>query len=111
MYSQNYISPDFIGNGTYCAATNECATGTHDCDSNADCSNTPGGFSCACRPGYSGDGITCRGKEKFCKNSQFTGCENFTYNIHCNIGDRGFLWIAVHLQTDWLKQVTGHNAS
>ena len=31
----------------------------HNCDANAACTNSPGGFSCACNPGFSGDGVTC----------------------------------------------------
>jgi len=40
---------------------NECALGTHNCDSNAICTNTPGSYTCACKIGYSGDGFTCYG--------------------------------------------------
>ena len=40
---------------------NECTTGTDNCDTNADCTNTPGSFTCACNQGYSGDGLTCTG--------------------------------------------------
>jgi len=36
----------------------ECAAG-HDCDVNATCTNTPGGFVCVCDDGYDGDGTTC----------------------------------------------------
>ena len=32
------------------------------CDSNAQCANTPGSFTCACNEGYSGDGRTCTGQ-------------------------------------------------
>lgn len=40
---------------------NECARGTAGCGPNAACTNTPGGYTCACYPGYSGDGrATCR---------------------------------------------------
>ena len=39
----------------------ECATGDHTCDVNADCSNTNGSFTCSCISGYSGDGMTCNG--------------------------------------------------
>ena len=31
------------------------------CDDQAICTNTPGSFSCACKPGYSGDGLNCTG--------------------------------------------------
>ena len=34
----------------------QCSTGTHDCDSNAVCKNTVGGFTCTCKAGYKGDG-------------------------------------------------------
>ena len=29
------------------------------CSANATCTNTPGGFSCACKAGYTGNGMTC----------------------------------------------------
>ena len=32
------------------------------CDSNADCINTVGSYSCQCRNGYTGDGNTCTGR-------------------------------------------------
>lgn len=31
------------------------------CDPNAECTNVQGSFSCSCPPGFSGDGLTCRG--------------------------------------------------
>ena len=39
---------------------NECVT--QPCDSNADCTNTVGSYSCQCRSGYTGDGNTCTGR-------------------------------------------------
>ena len=42
---------------------NECGTNTHDCHTNAKCSNSIGTFSCACNIGYSGDGKPCSGKK------------------------------------------------
>eukprot|EP00484_Ammonia_sp_Unknown_P010312 CAMPEP_0197072460 /NCGR_PEP_ID=MMETSP1384-20130603/210108_1 /TAXON_ID=29189 /ORGANISM="Ammonia sp." /LENGTH=496 /DNA_ID=CAMNT_0042511277 /DNA_START=138 /DNA_END=1628 /DNA_ORIENTATION=+ len=38
---------------------NECALGTHSCDSNAVCTNTAGSYTCECNTGYSGDGYSC----------------------------------------------------
>ena len=40
----------------------ECEVGTDNCDSNADCTNAVGSFTCSCRHGYEGDGIVCSGK-------------------------------------------------
>ena len=40
---------------------NECTNKTDNCHKNADCTNTVGSFTCACKTGYSGDGKTCTG--------------------------------------------------
>ena len=41
----------------------ECALLTHNCRSDAVCSNTLGAYSCTCSTGYEGDGVTsCSGK-------------------------------------------------
>ena len=42
-----------------CTDIDECADGTDTCDPNATCTNTAGSFSCACNPGYMGDGLVC----------------------------------------------------
>ena len=40
----------------------ECANATtNNCDSNANCANTPGSFTCICNQGYIGDGTVCFG--------------------------------------------------
>ena len=44
------------------ADIDECALGMDDCSENANCTNTPGNFSCMCDEGYDGDGTTCVGK-------------------------------------------------
>ena len=40
----------------------ECASGTHDCSANAECSNTQGSYDCTCKPTYYGDGRICEGR-------------------------------------------------
>ncbi len=40
----------------------ECSIGIDNCDVNAQCSNTPGSFTCLCKPGYTGVGFNCFGK-------------------------------------------------
>ena len=39
----------------------ECLSGEANCDPNAVCINTQGSYKCDCKPGYQGDGYTCRG--------------------------------------------------
>ena len=39
----------------------ECSDSTHNCDTQATCTNTVGSFICACNDGYTGDGVTCDG--------------------------------------------------
>ena len=41
---------------------NECLTGAHLCDPNANCTNTQGSHLCTCRTGYNGDGKHCQGE-------------------------------------------------
>ena len=41
---------------------NECTEGSHGCSADAVCINTKGSYNCSCKPGYSGDGRTCKGK-------------------------------------------------
>ena len=41
------------------ADSNECAQDLDNCHQNADCINSVGSFSCVCKPGYTGDGVTC----------------------------------------------------
>ena len=40
---------------------NECQDDSHDCDKNANCTNTVGSFTCSCNPGFFGNGSSCTG--------------------------------------------------
>ena len=41
----------------------ECASpDDSNCNTYATCTNTPGGFTCTCNQGYTGDGVACVGK-------------------------------------------------
>ncbi|XP_035672719.1 IgGFc-binding protein-like [Branchiostoma floridae] len=60
----------------------ECAENTHDCDANADCTNTHGSYTCQCRPGYTGDGRTCVIGEGVCKCNGDTHCYTFDSRRH-----------------------------
>ena len=42
-----------------CQDVNECMRSTSPCAPNATCSNRPGGFTCLCNDGSTGDGRTC----------------------------------------------------
>jgi cysteine-rich repeat protein len=49
----------FTGTGTICDDIDECASGQDDCAADATCTNTRGGFTCACNGGFVGDGKRC----------------------------------------------------
>ncbi|XP_071476683.1 uncharacterized protein [Diadema antillarum] len=51
--------PGYTGDGIDCEDIDECVLGTHDCDENAECTNTPGSFVCVCNRGFYGDGRVC----------------------------------------------------
>ena len=40
----------------------ECNNGTDNCHANATCNNTIGSYTCSCNTGFTGDGVTCTGK-------------------------------------------------
>ncbi len=56
MIDYNYSAP-FISD------IDECDDNLDNCArDNAECTNTIGSFTCACDPGYSGDGTVCMGE-------------------------------------------------
>jgi hypothetical protein len=50
----------YAKSGSACVDINECDTNNGGCSINANCTNTPGSRTCACKAGFNGtDGITC----------------------------------------------------
>ena len=45
----------------YLLDIDECFEENDNCDNNANCENTDGGFTCTCKTGYRGNGVTCDG--------------------------------------------------
>lgn len=52
-------APGFERVGVECVDIDECALDEAGCSADAQCANTPGGFSCICNPGFDGDGLSC----------------------------------------------------
>ena len=67
-YSQLWL---WLRSFKFISDIDECAQDPHSCNKdNATCSNTEGSFKCSCKPGFIGDGHSCRGKiphNKYCK--------------------------------------------
>eukprot|EP00163_Fabomonas_tropica_P013469 TRINITY_DN24_c0_g1_i1.p1 TRINITY_DN24_c0_g1~~TRINITY_DN24_c0_g1_i1.p1 ORF type:complete len:1967 (+),score=502.53 TRINITY_DN24_c0_g1_i1:169-6069(+) len=66
----------YSGDGVTCTDDNECTLNTHNCHADADCTNTPGAFTCACKPGYNGNGLAC---------SDIDECATNTDNCHATL--------------------------
>ena len=43
----------------------ECYTGLHNCDKNANCTNNEGSFTCTCKESFYGNGMDCNGKNSY----------------------------------------------
>lgn len=69
---------------------NQCLMGTHNCDPNADCTDTSNGFYCTCHEGFSGSGVHCSDINECAQNICGPGgiCTNFpgTYSCVCGPG-------------------------
>ena len=53
----------YIARKSSCVDVDECDSKSAYCDSNADCTNGVGNFTCTCRSGYFGDGKSCKGPD------------------------------------------------
>jgi hypothetical protein len=42
-----------------CVDIDECTENTDNCSADATCTNKGGSFSCACKSGFTGTGVTC----------------------------------------------------
>lgn len=62
----NFINWRSINCGLFFVLTDidECQT-SNPCDKNADCLNTNGSYTCACKPGFTGNGSSCVGRWLF----------------------------------------------
>ena len=70
----------------------ECATGNHDCDYNAICSNEVMGYKCECKIGYSGDGFKCNDVDECAANNdchENATCRNTDGSFACEC-DEGY---------------------
>jgi len=67
---------------------NECTLGTHNCHTQATCTNTIGSFTCKCNSGYSGNGVSCTGILYFSLSSFFFQIQKPLNNLdidECNL--------------------------
>ena len=60
--SMSIVTTRYIYNDSILASDiDECALRTHNCNANAECTDTIGSFNCTCNPGFEGDGVSCTG--------------------------------------------------
>eukprot|EP00961_Rhodomonas_salina_P024308 327329-Rhodomonas_salina.1 len=71
----------FTGNGLVCSDVDECAEGVHDCAPDAECSNRPGRYTCACKPGFRGDGIVCEQMLVLSSSARLTGITAVQFDL------------------------------
>ncbi|XP_066025899.1 uncharacterized protein [Pocillopora verrucosa] len=57
----------------------ECAIRKHSCSADGVCSNVKGSYKCGCKPGYSGDGRTCKDIDECA-----SGAHNCSVDAVCN---------------------------
>lgn len=67
IYYYHYFLVPVSFNNEHIIDVNECLpAGGNNCDANADCTNTAGSFTCACKNGYFGTGVNCTGELLVC---------------------------------------------
>ncbi|RMX43629.1 hypothetical protein pdam_00023621 [Pocillopora damicornis] len=74
--------------GTPCRDNDECTTGSHNCHSQATCTNTPGAFTCSCTVGFTGNGVSCSDIDECTDGAhdchQDADCENTEGEFTCS---------------------------
>ena len=59
---------------------NECELGTDNCDdAHGTCTATAEYFECSCKPGYTGDGVTCTGTITIIRGKVQIECDRFAF--------------------------------
>jgi cysteine-rich repeat protein len=73
--------------GTGCTDVDECANDEDNCAAEATCTNTVASYTCACNPGFDGDGETCVDIDECSSGandcSPFADCANTTGSFEC----------------------------
>ena len=87
------------------ADINECDEHKDDCDTNADCTNTVGSYTCACKTGYTGNGKSCNGTcLRVCtKLQRFMMMDNMKFHTRYN---QQHIWIRSNDNKCWNGRFT-----
>ena len=67
-----------VWNTPTCVNVDECSTGANNCDVNAACTDTVGGFTCSCNTGYQGNGVTSSCMANDCTPTSVTNSDKST---------------------------------